>query len=194
MAGLDSIIKQISEDSAKVCDGIAEAAEKKSASIIDEAKKSNAKYRAEQKKKAEQKAATAIKMAESGAALEKKQMLLSTKVSVIDEIIDEALAEMKALPEKEYFEALYALIAKHGLPEAGRIIISEKDRKRLPSDFLDRVNGERNEKLTLSDEARDIEGGCVLAFGDIEINCTFDALVAESRNDIKDELYKKVFA
>ena len=194
MAGLDSIIKQISQDSAKVCDGINKDAEKKATGIMNDMKALIADYRAEQKGLAEKKAATAIKMAESGATLEKKQMLLSEKVSVIDKIIEEALLEMKALPEKDYFEAVYALAAKYGLPEAGRIILSEKDKKRLPSDFLERINEGRKEKLTLSDETRNIEGGLVLAFGDIEINCTFDALVAESRNDIKDELYKKVFA
>lgn len=194
MAGLESIINKISEDSAEICAGIAETAEKKADGIFSEVKNQMEEYRRTETEKARKQADTAIQMAESGAALEKKQMLLSTKVSVIDGIINDALAEMKAFPEKEYFEAVYRLIDKYALPEAGRIIVSDNDRKRLPSDFLEKVNSGRKEKLTLSDESRDIDGGCILAFGDIEINCTFEALVSASRNDIKDELYRMVFA
>ena len=51
-----------------------------------------------------------------------------------------------------------------------------------------------NGKLKVSSEPKNIDGGFILAYGDIEINCSFDALISEKIDVIKDTLNKIIFA
>ena len=194
MAGLDSIIEQISKDSAQACQTIKAEAEANIKEIRSSAEAEILKENKENAIKATKKAEAIVTMAESGANLDKKNALLSEKVNIMDEIISDALKEMKSLPEDEYFKALYSLADKYVEDQPGTIILSKKDKDRLPKDFLKNVNKNRKNPLKIADETRDLDGGFVLAFGQIELNLTFDALVAEAKNDIKDDLYQLIFA
>ena len=195
MAGLDSILGRISKDSADKCDVILEDARAEAAKITDEALKASEAETANVLAAAEKQAETMLATAKSGSVLENKKELLKVKVSVIEEAIQDSLEKLNKLPDGEYFDAIYALVKKYAQPQDGVIYLSSKDLGRLPADFqakLDALTG--NGKLTVSSEPRDITGGFILAYGDIELNCTFDALVSEQRDEIKDELNRIIFA
>ena len=67
--------------------------------------------------------------------------------------------------------------------------------ERMPNDFMEKVNeslSEKNASVILAQRPYDIKSGCVIAYGEIEENCTFDALIEEKKDKIKDRLYKRL--
>ena len=196
MAGLNKIIERIAQDSAVKCDGIIfdaqnEAAKIKEAAIV---KADNEKESILANAKKEENAI--IDMAESGAELDSKKLILSTKVELIEKAIDAALEKLNAMPDEEYFAAIYALVKKYAQAAKGEMVLSKKDLGRIPGDFEKKINTglPKGAKLTLSKKPGNISNGFILVYGDIEINCTFEALIAEKRDEIKDELYGIIFA
>ena len=71
---------------------------------------------------------------------------------------------------------------------------NKKDLSRLPAGFAEKISDATNGKLKVSSEPKNIDGGFILAYGDIEINCSFDALISEKIDVIKDTLNKIIFA
>lgn len=118
-------------------------------------------------------------------------MILATKVDIINKTIDEAEKKLANMPEDEYFAALYALVKKYSQAAEGEMLLSSNDLGRLPKDFESKINEGLADgaKITVRKTATNISQGFILVYGDIEINCTFDALIDDARDDIKDELY-----
>lgn len=196
MAGLNKIIERIAQDSAAKCDGIIFDAQNE-ATKIKEAAEIQANNDKEATIAAANKDAKAlIEMAESGAELEGKKLILATRVEIIEKAIEAASSKLSDMPDDEYFAAIYALVKKFAQAADGSMLLSKKDLGRLPSDFDKKVNAAlpKGAKLTLAKEPANISDGFILVYGDIEINCTFDALIAEQRDEIKDELYSIIFA
>lgn len=195
MAGLEKIIERIQVNSAANCDAILQDAQKQ-ADTVRAAKKAEAdaaveKITADTKRQAKE----IIDAAVSGSELEEKKQLLAEKVDLINGVIDNVTNTLKNLPDEQYFDSLYALVIKYARSEDGVMYLSQKDLDRLPKDFEKTVNEQiKGGTIKVSKEPRDLDGGFVLAYGGIEINCSFDALVADNRENIKDELSRIIFA
>lgn len=196
MAGLNKIIERIAQDSAAKCDGIIfdaqnEATKIKEAATTTANNEKNALIEAANKE-----AKAIVDMAESGAELDGKKLLLATRVEIIDKVIEAASEKLGNMPEEEYFAAIYALVKTYAQAAEGEMVLSQKDLGRLPKDFDKKINADlaKGAKLTVAKDAANISDGFILVYGDIEINCTFEALIAEQRDEIKDELNSIIFA
>lgn len=196
MAGLDKIIERIAQDSAAKCDSIIFEAQSEAQKIKDAAAKQAEDDKAAIVEAANKEAKAIVDMAESGAELEGKKTLLATRVEIIEKAIDVASEKLGVMPDDEYFAALYALVKKYAQGGEGIMHLSKKDLGRLPKDFDKKINEglEKGAKISVAKTPADISDGFVLVYGDIEINCTFEALVADARDAIKDELYSIIFA
>ena len=65
--------------------------------------------------------------------------------------------------------------------------------QRLPKGFVDTVNKELSSgSIALGDEI-DITAGFILVYGDIDINCSFDAIAQEKRDELRDALNALLF-
>lgn len=195
MAGLDKIIERIKKNSEINCDSILNDAEKQA----DELRAaSEAKSKADVEKIAaetDRKSKEIIDSAHSGSELEEKKEILSAKVEIIDSVIDQVSQTLKDLPDEKYFDAIYKLAGKYARPEDGVMLLSKKDLDRLPADFEKTLNSKLEQgSIEVSKDPRDLDGGFVLSYGGIEINCSFAALIKESEDDIKDELSRILFA
>ena len=72
--------------------------------------------------------------------------------------------------------------------------MSEKDINNMPDKFVENINSKlENASLTLS-KGTGIDKGFILKYGGIEENCTFDALIEEKRDLIKDKLTEQINA
>ena len=74
--------------------------------------------------------------------------------------------------------------------------LNRADLERLPSSFENDLKHALKEKgcePTLSEDPVDITGGFVLVYGDIEINCSFDALIEGNSEELKELVYKNIF-
>ncbi|NLL63138.1 MAG: hypothetical protein GX241_02685 [Ruminococcaceae bacterium] len=194
MAGLNKIIERIAQDSAAKCDGIIFDAQSEATKIKTAAIELAEKDKQAVIDKANYDAKALVDMAEGGAELEERKFLLATKVELINKAIELAVQKLKTMPDDEYFAAIYALAKKYAQDSDGIMFLSKKDLGRIPADFEKKVNDGIKGKIVVSKEARDISEGFILVYGEIEINCTFDALIADQSEDIKDELNKIIFA
>lgn len=193
MSGIDKIIRQIEEDTQKVCDGIIAQAEAKSAQITDEAAREAARIR----ENADQRITAAVtdikKRGDSSAELEEKMILLRTKQGIISDMLAVGVRRLKDLPDDQYFELILRMVAKYSQPQDGVIRFGKKDCGRLPKGFIGEVNKVAGGTLTLSDEYAPIDAGFILIYGGIEENCSFDAILAGEDETLKDKAGKLLF-
>lgn len=188
MTGIDKIIETIAQDTKAKCGEILAAANEQAEKIKAEAAESAAQTARAAIDEARQKAERSLATAESRIGQSGNRILLQMKNEVIRQVIASALAKLKALPEMEYFDALAHLAALYAQNEPGEMRLSEKDLNRLPADFAGKLGN-----LSIAPKPADIADGFVLVYGDVEQNCTFDALISARLDDIKDALHAHIF-
>ena len=194
MSGLEKIISQIEYESNDRCRSIIDNAQKKAALIVEEAGAQAQSILDDGRNETAKKVENIKQGAQSSAQLAKNKILLESKLEIIDEMLKKALDELRNLPEKEYFDILGSLIIANAKEGKGLLCLSEKDGKALPKDFIDSVNKKlENGSVELSSTA-DINGGFILIYGDIDINCSFDAIASSKRDELRDALNKLLFA
>ena len=164
-----------------------------------------------------------ITRARSAAEMDKRNILLSARVDVIDDTFGEAYAALKSLPEEEYLSFLVklltdALIARvnernkslalYGEgeevseePDRYEVILNAADREKYGDRLLQgvrravvgRVDTAVLEKLSLSDRTARIDGGMILKYGDVETNCSLDMVFADARERMEAEVSRMLF-
>lgn len=197
MAGLDKIIKHIEQDAAAAALAIRTDAENKAEEIIAAAKEKAQKKCEEIKKKTEAEVESTLNKAESAALLQERKLILNAKQTLINELIERAKDSLMQLPDEEYFNMIKKMIKKYVQPRKGEIIFSPLDKNRLPVTFeaevSDLLSDKEGAQLTVTDETRKIDGGFILVYGDIEENCSFEALFLAAKEDLQDKVYKFLF-
>lgn len=193
MSGIDKIIQQIEEDTAKVCDGIIAQAEAKAAQIRAAADKEAAQIAESAEQKLIADVTDIKKRGDSAADLEEKMILLKTKQGIISDMLGVALDRVKNLPESEYFALLLRMVEKYSQPQEGVIRFGSRDAARLPAGFIGEVNKAAAGALTLSEECAPIDAGFILIYGGVEENCSFDAILAGEDETLKDKAGKLLF-
>lgn len=196
MNGIDKIISKINDDSAARCAFIIDNAQKECDEIIAKAKADGAKFEAELLENAEKEAASFIAMANSGAAQISRQNLLAARVSLISDTLAKLLERMKGLPSEEYFSALIKLASENAMKGSCIAKLSSNDNGRLPKDFAEKLSAalyEKGAECTLSSEPAAISSGILLVYGDIEVNCSFDALIEEKSDYLKTRIGEILF-
>ncbi len=194
MTGLEKILSAIEQDSNDRCREITEQADRQAQEII------NAATVKAQKDVENAKASVDKRVADSDAAIEaavsmtKNRMVLEGKLEIISSTLDRALEVIKALPKKEYFEILKGLILKNVRKGEGVLRLSKEDTEKIPSNFIDSINNalKRGYKISLGKSA-DIDSGFILVYGDIDINCSFDAIASAKKDELRDTLNEMLF-
>jgi V/A-type H+-transporting ATPase subunit E len=194
MTGLEKILSQIENEQDNRCRELTSEAQKKAQSIVDEANRQAQEIAKNKAEEMEAKLEIAKQAAESAAELAKSRILLETKLRLIDETLERSLEVIKALPKKEYFEILKELVLKNAQKGEGVLRLSQADVNRLPSNFVDSINNafKRGYKIKLGDTA-DIDSGFILVYGDIDVNCSFEAIAASKRDELRDTLNSLLF-
>ena len=146
--------------------------------------------------KAERDAADYAKRVASSVDMRRKQAYLAAKQEVISHVLESAYSTVMNLEVKEYFDMLEKLLERYVLPEEGEICFSAKDLGRMPEGFSGKIKtiaANKGGSLTLSDEARDIDGGFLLVYGGIEENCTIKAVFDAKREELSDQVNRLLF-
>lgn len=197
MTGLDKILSQISSQAQDAADAKIASARQQAEEIIKEMEDKAEEESERIKQQYIVESENIIARAESSAALQKRKAILSAKQQIIGDIIQKAKHNAINLPQEEYFELIRKMVLKHALPQNGQIIFSKRDKERLPRDFekdIRKAISSIGGTLIVSEETRTFEGGFILVYGEVEVNCTFEALF-ESRLDIlQDKINDFLFA
>ena len=188
IAGLSSIIGQINREAVEAAEKITAKAKEDAKQIIKKATESaNDKIEAA-KQKADIVFKTEFEREETSAEHGMSQTILEEK----QKLLDKSAEKLKSLDVKEYFNFLQTLISKYAQNKNGELMLSENDIKRMPDTFNSFVS-ENYPELKIV-KSKKIDAGFVIKYGDIEENCTIDALIEENIDSIKEKAYMKLFS
>ncbi len=194
MTGLEKIIAQIKDDSDRVCADTNSKTEAQCKAIICKAAEKADVITAQGKQDAQAVYDDILLRAKSSAELEARSIILKAKQDIISSSLDKARSSICDLPADEYFELLYKMIAKYSEEADGLICLSKKDTDRLPADFSEKLNEVAKGKLSVDSKPADIDGGFILIYGGIEVNCSFLSLFSAQSEIFSDEVSKLLFA
>lgn len=186
---LEKITARLYSDSDSECAELLKKATEDANGILARAREeADALLRAE-KASAEKDAAIILERARSAASASERRAELAAKSELIGIVLSSAKERLNSLDDEKYFELLESLAKKNIRGEKGTLFMSEMDLKRCPPDFASRLGGD----ITLSDKPVKTDGGFILKYGDIEINCTFGALFSAYSDELKEKASEILF-
>lgn len=196
VTGLEKIIEKIAEDSAEECKTILSEAKAQADKIVADARNEARKKANDITDKAKAQADNKLAVSKSGAESITRNRYLFVKNAVVNDIISAAYEEIEKMSDEDYFDLLYKICLKN--VETGECVmrLNEKDLKRMPRNFEDRINGAVFEKaaVQVSRKPYDIENGFVLIYDDFEINCTLRTVFDSEMDKLKDILSRELFS
>ena len=196
MSGLDNIVKKIKSNSQDEIELIKKDAEGYRANVLAEAKKETDKEIKKILDQAKRDQDLFEEKVVSNGEFKQRNALLKAKGEVIDEVIERALDELKNQDTDSYFATILNVLKENVQDKDGKICFSKKDLDRIPSNFGVKASDIAKEKggsLTVDNEPADITDGFILKYGDIEENCTFDAIFEAKRDELRDLVNKNLF-
>ncbi|MBR5543160.1 MAG: hypothetical protein IKU65_03580 [Oscillospiraceae bacterium] len=192
MNGIENIKKRITEDAESKASVILEEAKQKAAEISAGYKEKCDKIISDETARAEKAVQERRDRLAGSAALESKKALLAKKQELISEAFSLAEKKLSALSGDELASVLASLALSAADGKPGEIILSKSVREELSDKISEKVS--ENKGLKISDEVREISGGLILKSGTTEVNCTFEALVAEKRDEMSREIADILFS
>lgn len=194
-SGAEEILARIQENARQAADKVLAAAAEKTDKILADAavsaEEAGRKMEADYTAKAE----AALRAAGSAAELESRSRQLQERRTVMNEALQKTVDHLKELPAAAYFEALSSLAVRSAQMGEGRLLLNKRDLERLPADFETGLNAalDKGKRLTVSKEAAAIDGGFLLQYEDIEMNCSFSALLDARREELEDLVNRILF-
>ncbi len=219
MTGLDKIkekiISEAKIDSARVIDD----AQKRCNEIIQRAQDETSTVKAELKWAADREAESIISLARSGAAMEKRGIIAEAKCGAIDLAFDAAKKYILEQSDGKYTELLAWLLisAVSDQLELERtnkalygevseefpidIFLSQKDLGTVGGELIPTAKrlcagtpaAHALSRAGVSVEAVPIGGGLKVRIGDIDINCSLEAILSETRERLEGEVAAILF-
>ncbi len=190
MTGLEKIIEQIGQEAKTSSEQELMKAREEAQRILDEGSKEREAYQASFLAQTKSQVELSKARGEAAAVLQRKKILLKEKQQIISQIIEQAKESILNLPDKEYFELLIKMLDRYAKDGKCSILFSERDKNRLSQDFLCEL--EKRSIVILEDRGK-IDGGFILVYGDVEENCSFEALFAASKEVLQDKISALIF-
>lgn len=197
MTGLEKILQEIASEADNNVREILSQAEREAEDIMAVARREADEACVRIAEKSDQDIKTVLSRAKSGAALMEKKLLLNAKQQLIADIITKAKDRLCELPAEDYFLIILKLIRKHAHYKQGKLVLSDRDLKRLPKDFDKRLSQTLKDmgdaSLAVSNQTRRIDGGFILVYGEVEENCSFEALFSCAMDELQDKVNTFLF-
>ncbi|TYQ14991.1 UNVERIFIED_CONTAM: V/A-type H+-transporting ATPase subunit E [Acetivibrio alkalicellulosi] len=198
MSGVNKIKERILEEAQLHAEENIKRAQKEASDIINNAKKDAEAKKNEILEKAKIEAVEVKKRLKAVAELEARKQRLQAKQEIVEEAFDLTIKKLNNMPDEQYNSIIFELIVNSIKNGSEEIILNERDKKRLPSDFVQEVNNKLSTrgikvKVNLSDETRNINGGFILKLDDIEVNNSFDSIIRMKRDEIESEVIRSLF-
>ena len=170
---------------------------------------------------ARREASQIVSRAKSSEAMIRRNTVLEAKADLIDRTFELAKQEILSLSPERYVEMMTRLLIAvlHRIAEDEKLrretygedevtevqiyelLLNERDSARCGKELIEsvmaRIDAEHRhmaEKIKLSDAHARIEGGLILRMGDIEMNCSVEALIGEIRPELESKVNRRLFA
>ncbi len=190
MDQLDKITSHIEEEAKKEAESILADARIKCEEIIRdakaEAKKEKDSALESQKLREEKEYEAALSSIER----EKRMINLRNKANIIDRTINEAKKIIGEMDFPEYEKNILLLAEKYSdKSKKGEIYMSDSDIKMLSDSAKEKLS---SLGLEVKSGGNDFPKGIVIKYGDVEENCTVDALFREKKEHLNDIIAKEL--
>lgn len=170
---------------------ITDEANGKAEGILREAeKKAEAEAKAIEKA-AEEKALNMKNSALSSASLIGRNAVLEAKREEINKTLEALEEYIASLDDGKYFSVICKL-AEGIDADSGTLYFNKKDLDRLPQDFAEKMK-KAGIDADISKENVDISGGFILKSGEIESNCSLNAVIEDRKNELEDFINRYLF-
>lgn len=196
MDGLTNIIAKIHEQNELECQNILSAANEKAKEILDEANSEAYRISLEISASCNERLAVIDARAKASLDAEYKRAILSKKSELINSAVKSAIDSIKSSPAEVYFGYIEKLVLKNALDGTGVVSMSKADVLRLPAGYAERINKALpdTKRLEFSESAAPFDGGFVIDYPEMRVDCTFESLVSDRLDEIRDELSRVLFA
>ncbi len=197
MTGLEKILNSIDDEATLLAAKTIEEAKAKAHEILTKAKKTAQEEVAKIMSNTDAKIKTIEERTDSQMVLQTREILLRAKCEMINQTIEKAKSVLCSLPVEDYFKIMETLFEKHLVPKKGEIIFSLTDLKRIPDGFKENISklaASIGGEIEISEGTRDIDGGFVLVYGEIEENCSFEALFSSKYELLCDRMNEILFS
>ena len=193
MNGMEKITARMKEDAARSLSELNAQTERELRRIREESAVRAEKERETADERAHLAAQERYERLCSAAEMETRKLTLSAKQKVLAETYDRALEILCSMPREEYLSLLVHLLKAAGGKGDEKIALSAKDRDEMGETLVERANKELNAHYTLAGEAADIRAGLVLISEECDVNCSFETLLALSREKTERGAAKLLF-
>ncbi len=165
--------------------------------IMDEAREEVKNMQKDSEKKTEAEIRNYKDRVISSSDLRRRTSLLEAKQELITAVVDRAYAVFVQKSGDEYFQIIREMLKKYALPQSGEIFFSQRDLEQMPAGFeqeIQEIAASVGGMLSLSKEAKNLDGGFILAYGGIEENCSFKAMFASRKDELQDQVQRVLFS
>lgn len=184
MGGLDNIIAEILHDAKQEADLILEKANKEAAETRIQCEKDKQVLIEDKKNETQKECMKFSELMELSAEAEARQMVLAAKTKIITELYEYIREDLKK--SDEYFDILLKFLENSSEEGDGVMYLSKRDLDRLPADFPEKAKKVSKGNIEISPDEINIDGGFIIKYGKIDINCSIDAIFEEKKNKIFD--------
>ncbi len=220
--GIDRITDKILADAQAKADRILADAQAECDSIKADYDNRAQAIRDQLSEAAQAKGADLIARAKAAAAMKKRNVLQAQESQLIDGVFDGAREWVLGLPKEKYTELLVGLLSAALLEQAEteaknlalygeegeaveqfEVLLNKKDRETCGRDVLEAVKKRyanssrlpegRVDRLVLSKNTLNIDGGVVLRYGDVESNCSLEMLFGQLHRELEAEVAQALF-
>ncbi len=196
MDALEKILNKIGEDNLAEREEILGKAREEARRILEQAREAGEASGASAVQAARLQSGDEVQRAVSRTEHDRRRAVLAARNELIGDVIREAERRLRDLPDAEYFDVLKRLALRHAREGQGVLLFSERDLRRMPAGFAQELNSllsGSGRSVTVGRETIPAGGGFVIRYEDIEQNCTFDALLRDSLEDIRDAAFRALF-
>ena len=198
MAEVQNLTDRIINDAKSVAQNNIEQAEKEAGEIMKAAESDAIQKKNQMIQKAKEQAVETKKRMIAVAGLEARKKKLEAKQKMIGKAFSKALEKLNSMEGDSYYKTLGNMIVNSINRGDESILLSDKDKAKIPSDFIDAINKKLVQKglkgeVKIASEKTDIMGGFILKSGGIEINDSFESLMRMNKEDIEDEVVSVMF-
>ena len=185
MNGIEKITDRITQDTQAEIQALLTQAQQQAEQIVADCQAEAERIRTEILEKGQQELAAHRARLESMNQLDERKAVLAAKQAMVEEAFEAAIVRLCALPEEEMVPLLARLAAANSRSGDEEILLAPAQRAAYGQKVVDQANQLRQGgRLTLGPEDSEIQGGCILRQGAVDITCTFAMLTRQRRTEL----------
>ena len=219
MTGLEKILERIEGEARERASAILQRSEEECTALARDYATRAEQTRARLEKEGLEAIEATVNAARAQSEKTHTEILQATRRRLLDEAFERAKHQLCDTDFGKYRELLSALLVSALLEqdraerqsvafgdeveafERFEVLFNANDRERFGEQVIAdarrtverRIGAEKAAKITLSEQTASIDGGLVLRFGDVELNCSLSILMADIRRDLEARVAEILF-